>query len=145
RNQVWVHQADDAEVARRAGEMRWVAEINRAFDEDRLLLYIQRVFPLQKGMPEPSYHEVLVRMVQPDGEAVLPMAFIPAAERYGLMSTIDRWVIARAFAWLYRHPKAGRLAINLSSQSLGDERLLAHVEAELAASGIDPHRICFEI
>ncbi|BAU46966.1 diguanylate cyclase [Sulfurifustis variabilis] len=145
RNRIWVHQANDAEVTRREGEMRWVAEINRAFDEDRFLLYVQRILPLKESAAEAPYHEVLIRLVQPDGEVVLPMAFIPAAERYGLMSAIDRWVIARTFAWLEEHPRAGNLAINLSSQSLGDERLLAHVENALTADAIDPRRICFEI
>lgn len=145
RNRVWVHQANDAEVARREGEMRWVAEINRAFDENRFMLYVQRVVPLQSGAPEPCYHELLLRMAQPDGEVVLPMAFIPAAERYGMMSAIDRWVIGQAFAWLELHPEDGHLAINLSSQSLGDERILADIEQALTVNRIDPHRICFEI
>src|SRR4030067_3574262 len=84
-------------------------------------------------------------MIDEKGELVPPMAFIPAAERYGVMSTVDRWVVRTAFAWLAGHPSDERLAINLSSQSLGDEDFLKFVMEQFRTTRLSPRRICFEI
>ncbi|MCR4301046.1 MAG: EAL domain-containing protein [Sulfuricaulis sp.] len=144
RNRLWVHQDDDHEVAQRQGEMEWVSRIMHAFDENRFVLYFQSVMPLS-ATGDFSYREVLVRMLDEKGELVPPMAFIPAAERYGVMSTVDRWVVKTAFAWLARHPSEERLAINISSQSLGDEDFLNYVMEQFRATRLSPRRICFEI
>ncbi len=144
RNRVWVHQDDDRETRDRRGEMEWVSRIMRAFDENRFVLYFQRVVPLSVT-DDYSCREVLVRMREENGELVPPMAFIPAAERYGVMSTVDRWVVRTAFAWLAGHPAEERLAINLSSQSLGDGDFLNFVMEQFRATRLSPRRICFEI
>ncbi len=143
RNRVWVHQADEREVLERQGEMQWVARINQAFEEDRYRLYVQHARPLSAAGP--LYSEVLVRMLDEQGRIILPMAFIPAAERYGLMIAIDRWVIRHALAWLRGAAGDGYLAINLSSQSMGNDEFLAYVMEQFDASGADPGRVCFEI
>ena len=144
RNRVWVHQDDDRETRDRQGEMEWVSRIMRAFDENRFVLYFQRVVPLSVT-DDYSCREVLVRMREENGELVPPMAFIPAAERYGVMSTVDRWVVRTAFAWLAGHPAGERLAINLSSQSLGDDDFLNFVMEQFRTTRLSPRRICFEI
>jgi EAL domain-containing protein (putative c-di-GMP-specific phosphodiesterase class I) len=145
RNRVWVHQDDDREAAHRQGEMEWVSRIMRAFDENRFVLYYQRVVPLAATADDYQCREVLVRMRAENGELIPPMAFIPAAERYGMMSTVDRWVVKTAFAWLAGHPSGERLAINLSSQSLGDEDFLNFVMEQFRTTRLSPRRICFEI
>jgi diguanylate cyclase (GGDEF)-like protein/PAS domain S-box-containing protein len=144
RNRIWIHQDDDHEAAQRQGEMEWVSRIMHAFDENRFVLYFQRVMPLS-ATDDCSYREVLVRMVDEKGELVPPMAFIPAAERYGVMSTVDRWVVQTAFAWLSSHPSEERLAINVSSQSLGEEDFLNFVMEQFRVKRLSPRRICFEI
>jgi diguanylate cyclase (GGDEF)-like protein/PAS domain S-box-containing protein len=145
RNRLWVHQDDDHESAQRQGEMEWVSRIMHAFDENRFVLYFQSVMPLSVTADDRSYREVLVRMLDEKGELVPPMAFIPAAERYGVMSSVDRWVVKTAFVWLARHPSEERLAINISSQSLGDEGFLKFVMEQFRATRLSPRRICFEI
>lgn len=145
RNRIWVHQEDDHETTHRQGEMEWVSRIMRAFDEDRFVLYFQRVVPLAVTADDYPYREVLVRMIDENGELVPPMAFIPAAERYGVMSTVDRWVVRTAFSWLAGHSHDERLAINLSSQSLGDDDFLKFVMEQFRATRLSPRRICFEI
>ena len=77
------------------------------------------------------------------------MAFIPAAERYGLMPSIDRWVVRTLFAWIKTHrqvlPQNICYSINLSGQSLGDDAFTRFVEDQFRSSGVMPGRICFEV
>jgi diguanylate cyclase (GGDEF)-like protein/PAS domain S-box-containing protein len=149
RNRVWHHQADDQAVRQRHGEMQWVARINEALENDRLCLFGQRIVPLQSAGAQAAHYELLVRMVDADGELVQPMAFIPAAERYGLMRLIDRWVIHSAFEWVAGRTATGAedvfVAINLSGQSLEDDDFVGFVRSELETSGANPKRLCFEI
>ena len=148
RNRVWIHHLDDEDVAQRHGEMEWASKINAALENDRFLLYYQKVQPLTQNDGS-NYYEFLLRMVNESGEIVAPMAFIPAAERFGTMATIDRWVIQRVLGWLNK--KTGKIrnndvySINLSGQSLCDDGFLQFCINELDQSRIDPKQICFEI
>jgi EAL domain-containing protein (putative c-di-GMP-specific phosphodiesterase class I) len=104
--------------------------------------------PLQK--PDPGAHfELLLRMRDEAGKIVSPDNFIAAAERYGLTPAIDRWVIGNALRWLMSEAdERERLAlcsINLSGQSLGDDKFLPFVIDQFHRSGIDASKICFEI
>ena len=147
RNRVFVHRPQDTDVRRLHGEAEWVGRITRAFEENRFRLYYQKIIPLQ---PErnPEYREVLLRLIDEKGRLVPPMAFIPAAERYTLMPTIDRWVVRNLFAWMQKQqplPDNIYFSLNLSGQSLGDEAFTEFVEDEFKLSGILPGRVCFEI
>jgi EAL domain-containing protein (putative c-di-GMP-specific phosphodiesterase class I) len=84
-----------------------------------------------------------------DGELILPGAFIPAAERYGLMVQLDRWVITSALSWLAENPELTSIlykcSINLSGHSIGNENFLDFVKSKISELNIDPSKICFEI
>jgi len=148
RNRVWIHHLDDEDVAQRRGEMEWASKINAALEHDRFLLYYQKVQPLSQNDGS-NYYEFLLRMVNENGEIIAPMAFIPAAERFGTMSSIDRWVIKHVLSWLNK--KEGKIrdndvySINLSGQSLCDDGFLQFCINELDASRVNPNQICFEI
>jgi len=148
RNRVCVHQAQDVEVRRLYGEAEWVNRITRAFEENRFRLYYQKIQPL-RPLQYAENREILLRMIDEKGELVPPMAFIPAAERYNLMPTIDRWVVRTLLAWMKPNlsvlPADANIAINLSGQSLGDDSFGDFVQEQLLRSGIAPNRICFEI
>jgi len=148
RNRVCVHRAQDAEVQRLHGEAEWVARITRAFEENRFQLYYQKIIPLHPDR-HPEYREILLRLIDESGQLVPPMAFIPAAERYGLMPSIDRWVVRNLFAWMKVHqhqlPENIYYSINLSGQSLGDDAFVSFIEEQFHLSGILPGRICFEV
>ena len=120
-----VYRSDDAELARRHGEMQWVARINQALEEDRFELWSQSIVPVHSGTNEGEHFELLLRLIDEDGDVVPPGAFLPAAERYGLSTSLDRWVVGTAFSWLSRNPSLlDRLhlcCINLSGTSLADE------------------------
>jgi diguanylate cyclase (GGDEF)-like protein/PAS domain S-box-containing protein len=148
RNRIHVYTPEDKELAQRHGEIGWVARIQKALDEQRFVLYSQEIRPLGKNAEPGRHHELLLRMIEND-EIVPPMAFIPAAERYGLMPLLDRWVIKTAFA---HHASThrpgdsiGLCAINLSGTTLCDERFPDFVREQFALHKVPPGGICFEI
>ncbi len=149
RNRVYTYHEGDATTVQRHGEMSWVHRITEAFEADRFRLDGQHIAPLHDSN-EPPHYEVLLRMVSEEGHMVPPMAFIPAAERYNLMPTIDRWVIRTTFAMLcHARDRLGEVpiacSINLSGQSLADDNFLDFILEQLKLSGLDPKLICFEI
>ena len=148
RNRIHVYNDDEAHILKRQGEMQWVSKINMALEDNRFILYIQKIIGLGKN--ESVYNiEFLVRMVDEDGELILPGAFIPAAERYNLMNQIDFWVIKQAFfafAEMTKHDDAPELIfINLSGASLSDDRIFRFMREQVEITGIDPKRVCLEI
>ena len=149
RNTVRVYQENDAQLTQRSSEMQWATRIRRGLEEDRFVLYYQRIQPLHALDEEGEHFEILLRFRDEQGEILSPISFIPAAERYGLMPAIDRWVVANVFETLVRDRTPGvRLltcSINLSGQSLGEDSFLAFVLELLQKSGIDPKIVCFEI
>jgi len=149
RNRVHVHQLGDTELARRQGEMRWVARIDQALEDQRLQLWSQPIVPVMTGSGEGEHFELLLRLVDEQGKIIPPGAFLPAAERYGLSTKLDRWVVGAAFDWLNRNPKLlERLhlcCINLSGTSLADEDFLKFMQERLEQSKIPPQKICFEL
>jgi diguanylate cyclase (GGDEF)-like protein/PAS domain S-box-containing protein len=149
RNRMHEYQPDDSALAERYGEMQWIHRIHKAFAEHRFCLYRQSIHPLHGDGTEPPLCELFIRMLDEEGRVATPAAFIPAAERYHLIASIDRWVLHAAFVALacgtLSHGDTTRFAINLSGQSLGDESFLDYVLAEIEATGIAPERIFFEI
>ncbi|WP_417224645.1 EAL domain-containing protein [Amphritea sp.] len=149
RNRYHVYTAKDDQVIGRQGEMNWLGKVNAALAEDRLVLYQQTILPLQQGGCSENHIEILVRLVEPDGSLVLPCAFIPAAERYGLMPKVDHWVVSHTMDWFRRNPEKMKALvlcnINLSGKSLSDDALLSYIEAQLDSPEIDASKFCFEL
>jgi len=150
RNRIQVYQEDDDTFVRRQGEMSWVVRIQETLEQDRFCLFSQSIQPLSPAAARGIYFEVLLRMVEEDGRIHLPSDFIRAAERYGLMRSIDRWVIRECIRTLVAQPGAfldllATCSINLSAVSIGDESFLEFLEEEITSSGVPPHKLCFEI
>jgi diguanylate cyclase (GGDEF)-like protein len=148
RNRVHFYTGSNDAAARRRTEMEWAHRLRWALEEDRLRLFYQEVQPLAE-LSGGSQLEVLLRLADEQNRIVPPGAFIPAAERYGLMPAIDRWVIQTTLANFDRlHPEGRGLrqaAINLSGASLEDESLADMILSLLQRHGVDPQRLCFEI
>ena len=148
RNRIHSFQENDIDLMRRRREMQWAARINNALEENRFELFRQTIQPLQVEEAG-AHYEILLRMRDESGGIISPGLFIEAAERYGITPSIDRWVIRSAFRWLVSEAdERERLAlcsINLSGQSLGDEKFLPFVVDQFQMSGIDATKICFEI
>ncbi len=149
RNRVHVYRPNDLDLSHRQGEMQWVARLNQALAHDRLQLWSQPIVPIGHDLDESEQFEILLRLVDEDGSTILPEAFLPAAERYGLSTKLDSRVVSTAFNWMSRHPerleKLRLCSINLSGTSLADDEFLAFVQDQLRMTRIPPHKVCFEV
>lgn len=146
RNRIYRYISDDPEISQRLGEGSWVPRITQALAEDRFVLYCQSVRKLSASGQDAGHYEVLVRMLDESGSMVPPGDFIPPAERYQLMQTIDRWVVSHTLDILV-HASQDETSwfINLSGQSLGDPGFLAFIKDELRRTNFNPKKLCFEI
>ncbi len=149
RNSIHVLDMEDNDLLQRKEQIRWVGRIQSALRDDKFLLYAQLIQPLKKGDEKPHY-EILVRMQDDDGSAIPPGKFLPAAESFYLMSSIDYWVVNRAFAELAQVnrelPQGCQVSINLSGQSLNDPiGFAAFIENKLEEYQLDAGDLCFEI
>lgn len=148
RNRVHVYREDD-ETTRRQSEMEWANRVRWAIEQDRLLLDYQEIVPLGAVRADAPTIELLLRLRDAEDGIVLPGTFLQAAERYGLMPAIDRWVIRNALAHFSElHPAGARLgtcAINLSGASIEDEGLADFILGLIAQYKVPAHKLCFEI
>ena len=140
RNRVQEFRGDDDDVMRRHREMAWTHRIAKGLEKNSFCLFYQRVAPID-DLKHAQHQEVLLRLEE-DGVLIPPSSFIPAAERYNLMPSLDRWVIRKVFR-SYRG--TGSYAINLSGTSINDEQFLEFILAEFAYSKMPPQSVCFEI
>lgn len=147
RNRVYVYQIGDRELAQQRNEMQWVLRIPKVLEENRFRLYSQPIVPIIQTEGKTEHCEVLIRLEDENGNIIMPMAFIPAAERYNLMHLIDRWVISTLFAQLGQHHQdySRIYAINLSSDSINDNQFINFVKEQFALHCVPPSIICFEI
>ena len=151
RNQTYMlTSADDLRINARQGQMLWVQKVHEALRHHRFVLFCQPILPL-RAQGVAGHYEILLRMHDPvaPGMHVLPGLFLPAAERYGLSSKIDRWVVETLIDTLQRHPEltrdGRRYWVNLSGISVGDVSFLRFLEDAMAASGLPASAINFEI
>jgi PAS domain S-box-containing protein len=126
-------------VQRELTALTWVGRIREALDEDRLVLYSQPIVPLRGGRPS---EELLIRMEGRNGELIAPDAFLGVAEKYGLITEIDQWVVRQAVALAATGRHVGA---NLSAESIVSIDLLTLIEHELQQTGADPSNLVFEI
>lgn len=149
RDQVVVYHPDGSQETQRRSEMTQASQVSCALEQDRFVLYCQPIVPIDDTDSGNWGVEVLVRMRDEQGEIVPPMAFIPAAERYDLMSHIDRWVIHAVCqhwsngAHLLAHLE--KVAINLSGQSIANDEFLQYVIETVESHGVPWSKLCFEI
>lgn len=149
RNRVQLYRWEDDELIARWREMDWMGRLITALREEQIELYAQKIVALSEAAEHAERYEILIRLKDDDGQTIPPMAFIPAAERYGMMPAIDQYVIKKAFAWLAQNnnqpAKALSLSINLSGNTLNDENIVSVISESMKTTGVDPTRICFEI
>lgn len=149
RNRVHLNSERDLETALRRSEMEWVSRLREALAEDRFCLFYQILQPMQPAADAEGVHFELLLRLHDEGQWVQPGAFIPAAERFGLMPLIDRWVVQRAITEFNRLLPDGSpvalCAINLSGHTVDDEAFADFVIALLHQHQVPPHKLCFEI
>ena len=154
RNRVHVYKPSDGKHDRRLLEMAWIPRIRAALREDRFCLYAQPIVEVKNASQSSiSHQEILLRMVNETGELISPGAFIPVAERFGLMPEIDRWVVEKVLSnYLQHFSKLKRpgghavvFSINLSGASLADPGLGRFILEKLEKYRVPPYCICFEV
>jgi diguanylate cyclase (GGDEF)-like protein/PAS domain S-box-containing protein len=147
---VAVYSARDEALARHSGEIQWLQKLQQALKESRFQLYTQPIVAaLDDEHASGPAMEVLVRLRDDADHDVPPSEFVRAAERYRLMSLVDRWVVQTTLAALGRGalavPENRSVAINISGQTLGDMQFLEFVVECLDSTGVAPSQVCFEI
>ncbi|HEY8521829.1 MAG TPA: EAL domain-containing protein [Gammaproteobacteria bacterium] len=149
RGRTHVYSSRDEVLARQRGEIQWLQRLQRALKENQFELYVQPIIAVGGRAERGPAAEVLLRMRDEAGKAIAPSHFLSSAERYHLMSHIDRWVVRStltAMAGGAPHLPNGRTcSINLSAQTLGDEDFLEFIVDEFDRTGVDPDKVCFEV
>jgi len=156
RNQVHIYNNSESELVQRLTETQWGLIIPQALLNDHFRLCYQKIVPIGNSNIKQEHYEILLRLEDESGNIILPMEFLPAAERYDLMQQIDRWVIATLFAHLEQQYQTvwescpietlpNLYAVNLSGSSINDAQFFAFVQQQFARTNIPPEIICFEI
>ncbi len=149
KNQVQVHQLDDAHMKKVHKELSWVADVDNSIENNRFTLYIQAIKPINTDNTQPRY-EVLLRLNDDEGTLVSPGAHIPIAERFNLMNKIDHWVIEETFRNLsqlsHAHPhNLPCIFINISENALTDPGFLDFIIRQYKKYNIQHDTVCLEI
>jgi diguanylate cyclase (GGDEF)-like protein/PAS domain S-box-containing protein len=133
-------------ASRMKARITWAERIRDALEEERFTLYAQPIVELRSGAVR--QHELLLRMLDEQGEVIPPAAFIAIAERFDLMQEIDRWVVARAIRHMGEQRRLGReltFEVNISGSSTGDPDLLTIIQRELAENDVNPVNLVLEV
>ncbi|WP_445314150.1 EAL domain-containing protein [Microcoleus vaginatus] len=149
RNCVHIYSLDDSELIKQRGERQLISKISRALETNRFSLYYQKIVSIT-SKPLVEHYEILIRMLDENGEVVSPSEFIPAAERYGLITEIDCWVIETFFSNYHNLPEKdvlsqGLYTINLSGASISNNQFMRFLIEQFSRYKVPPQSIGFEI
>lgn len=142
RNRVMVIESAAGAASPLSEASRWASRIKEALREDRFVLHYQPIVHLGSGRA--SHFEALLRLREGPDDLITPGVFLPAAERFGLMPSLDGWVVDRVIELLVKRPGV-EIFVNLSGTSLGHESLLSRIEERVTATGLPAGRLAFEI
>lgn len=149
RDRIHIHKEGDTELESRRKEMLWTTRIEKAFQEDRFHLVYQSIMSLDANEDKGEHGEILIRMEDEDKGIVTPDIFIPVAERYNLITSIDEYVVDKTMKWLNTNTdfleRLYLCSINLSGASLVDNNFLNYVIEKITEYNISASKICFEI
>ena len=151
RNRIEVNNPSTGRESRSTNDSPGVARIVSALDENRFTLFVQPIVPAATDADGIEFYEVLVRMVGHNGELIAPADFLPAAERYQLMPTLDRWIVKHTletYSKCYPRQPGGKQpiwCINVSGMSLASEGFAAFISEQAKHYQVPPEAICFEI
>lgn len=147
RNRIHFHKDDDETHRIRHTQIRWMTRIQEALANNYFELWCQPIRATQ-SKEDVGWVEILVRMRLPDGTIHKPGTFLPAAERYGLATQLDQWVLSSCVKLLADQANQGlfkHCAINLSGHTISDERFLSYVLDLLNTYNLPAKSLCFEI
>ncbi|MDA0161349.1 PAS domain S-box protein [Solirubrobacter ginsenosidimutans] len=133
-------KAEERRLREQVDRVTWAGRVHEALNDERMELHAQPIIELATGRT--VQHELLIRMRDRDGALVMPDRFLPAAEAYGVIVDVDRWVVSRATELA---GQGHAVELNLSARSLGAPGLVEHFQAELARTGADAGLLVVEL
>lgn len=153
RNRYFVFHDNDSQMAIDDSENQVLHALHHALQNDGFELYSQAIMPLNVPNEDKAGHlqhyEILLRLNAREGGLISPGLFIPLAERHGLMNKVDLWVVDNTLKTLESNPahidNVGKVAINLSGITLGDEMALHKITQRMQSTSVPAEKICFEI
>jgi len=158
RDRVQVYRPQDRDYTGRHSDLQVVSQINRAFELGQFRLYRQFIMPVNPARGMPPHHEVLVRMLDRGGNLIPPTGFMPAAERYNLLTSIERWVVSALVEYLHRQWLSGGIprepdlrgergyySVNISGASINDKSFPDFLRNLLTRYELPHGLLCFEI
>lgn len=149
RNCIRKYNEGDDTIIEKKGQEKWIQQFDQALENNKLVLYGQRIAPLSERKTKTTSLEVLVRMLDEDGSIIPPKAFLPAVERYDRAYKLDKWIIDQVFHTMMNNPrftkKLGKISINLSGKSVAEHELLDFIREKAYQYKIDQTKVCFEI
>jgi diguanylate cyclase (GGDEF)-like protein/PAS domain S-box-containing protein len=144
RNRIHIYKTDSTEITHHTSQTNWLNRINTALDNNNFILYFQRIASLNNKKHQ--HYEVLIRMIDEDGKTIPPNSFIPTAEKFDIISSVDNWVIKNTLLIMQENKYTNiNFSINLSGQSLSDLNFMNQCISQIAESEIKTTRLCFEI
>ena len=149
RNRVELYACEDGSMMRQHDDAIAVGQLRSALKNNRLILYAQRIAPLQNKSLVGGY-EILLRFKGEDGEIIAPSPMLQAANRYQLLPSVDRWVLKTALRTLtpYRSMLSTRglsISINMSGQTIDDENSIQHISEQLKSANLPAECVIMEI
>jgi len=151
RNRVCFHETSPSASLTHQQEMKWVSRLQAALDNDCFELFLQRIQSVRCQEIESNHYEVLIRMIGENGDIIPPGAFLPAAERFNLIGSLDTWVVENVFKKLEQlrinkqQPNNLTLSINLSGTSMSNIDLLNRINELIDISDTPAETFCFEV
>lgn len=149
RDRVQVYEADDSIMEHRRDVMEFVAQLDRAIEQDRFILNCQKIAAIDRNSGEHDHYEILLTVLDENNEPMPPQDFIVAAETYNRMGLIDRWVIKNAFRFIAANilklDNLGAFSINISGNSLNEDDFMEFVLEQFHETRLPTSKVCFEI
>ena len=147
RGRVYIVDNHDRELDLQQTQMGHVANVSQAIKENRFYLMKQLIKPMVDDGKERNHYELLLRLKDRQGNLITPEEFIPVAERYGVITIVDRWVLKATLNSYHKYfaAKQDLVSINLSGASINDERFTSFAIELIKESKVPGECLCFEI
>ncbi len=148
RNRTAIYDENTGAAKENLASVQAASGILEALAEGRLEIYGQEIREISDTTENTVYIEILSRMRAPDGTLIAPAEFIPAAERFGLMGIVDRWIIEHTLEQYGERLMATdkvAIALNLSANTISDPTLWSFIKTTTERTNVSPARLIFEI
>jgi len=145
-NTVIVYKPKEGELTQKEIDAKVVDDLKDALKNNRFVLYYQPVISLHGDTDE--RYEVFVRMLDKEGNIIMPLDFLPAADRTGMSIAIDRWILLSTITTLTKCWKEGKRTlffVKLAANSLKDTSLMSWLKDQLKKYNVPKNSLIFEV